>query len=346
MDYTQVLSRLCALPGPSGFELPAAEAAAELLRPLVDEVVVDRMYNVVGVRRCGRENAPKLLLDAHLDEVGYIVTGHEDGYLTFASLGGVDSRVLPDQELTLLTDPPIPGVVCCLPPHLQTKEEMNRAKPLRELYIDVGMTREEAIRRVPVGTPAVYRCGCAPMGKDLLCGKAMDDRACFAIILDALEQLAGEQLDVDIYVLGSSQEETQFNGAVTGAYHVAPELCVALDVTHAVTPDASSFRTLKLGGGPAIGVGSNCVRWMSRRMERAAAERNIPYQTEVVAGESGTNGWPIQMSRSGVAVTLLSLPLRYMHTPAEVVSRKDMEASASVLAGFIRGLGEEVARYA
>lgn len=114
MDYEQTVSRLCGLPGPSGFEFEAAADAAEMLRPFVDEVMVDHMYSVIGVRRCGKKGAPKLLLDAHLDEVGYIVTGHKDGYLTFTSLGGVDPRILPNQELTLLTDPPLPGIVACL----------------------------------------------------------------------------------------------------------------------------------------------------------------------------------------------------------------------------------------
>lgn len=345
MDYEQVLGRLCGLPGPSGFETPTAEAAAELLRPFVDEVKIDRMNSVIAVRRCGKSNAHKLLLDAHLDEVGYIVTGHTDGFLSFTSLGGIDPRILPNQELTLMTDPPTPGVVAWLPPHIQTKEEMNQSKPMRELYIDVGLSQEEAVKRIPIGTPAVYRCGCEAIGKDLLCGKAMDDRACFAIILDAMERLAGEELGVDIYVLGSSQEETQFTGAITGAYGSAPDMCVALDVTHAYTPDASKNQTVALGKGPAVGVGSNCVRWISQRMERAAQAEQIDYQLEAISGDSGTNGWPIHMSRAGVATTLLSLPLRYMHTPAEVVSRADMDRSARLVAAFIRGLDEEVARH-
>ena len=107
MDYTRVLQQLCALTGPSGFEGPVARAAADLLRPWVDEVEVDRMGNVLGVRRCGRKGAPRLLLDAHLDEIGFLVTGHRDGFLRFVPLGGVDPRMLPDREITLLTDPPV-----------------------------------------------------------------------------------------------------------------------------------------------------------------------------------------------------------------------------------------------
>lgn len=116
MDHDAILSRLCGLGAPSGFEGPASRAAAELLRPLADEVTVDRMGSVLALRRCGREGAKRLLLDAHLDEIGFVVTGHEEGYLKFAPLGGVDPRMLPDRELTVLTDPPWLGWWPVCPP--------------------------------------------------------------------------------------------------------------------------------------------------------------------------------------------------------------------------------------
>lgn len=341
LNYDKVLARLCALPGPSGFEGPVAEAAEELLRPLVDQVSVDRMGSVVGVRRCGRDNAKKLLLDAHLDEIGFVITGHEEGFLRFAPLGGVDPRMLPDRELTLLTDPPRMGVVACLPPHIQTREDMDKSQSIKELYIDVGLSQEEAERLIPVGTPAVYRTGCAPLGEELLCGKALDDRACFAVLLDALERLSGEELDVDLYILGSTQEETHSTGAITAAYGIVPDLCAAVDVTHGDSPDASKDKTFPLGKGPVIGVGPNCTRWLSTRLEHKAKELDLPCQVEVMAGHSGTNGWPLQVSREGVATAVLSLPLRYMHTPIETVHRRDLEDTAALLAAFVRGIGKE-----
>ena len=341
MDYEEVLKHLCALPGPSGFEGPVAQAAAELLRPLVDEVRVDRMGSVVGLRRCGRENAPRLLLDAHLDEIGFLITGHEEGYLRFAPLGGVDPRMLPDRELTILTQPPRLGVVACMPPHVQTAEDMNKPQPIKDLYLDVGLSQEEAERLIPVGTPAVYRAGCTRLGDKLLCGKALDDRACFAILLDALERLRDRELDVDLYVLGSTQEETHSTGAIAAAYGIAPDCCVAVDVTHGDSPDASKDKTFPLGGGPVIGLGPNCTRWMARRLERKAEELGLDVQLEVMAGSSGTNGWPMQISREGIATAVLSLPLRYMHTPIETVHRDDLDHTAQLLAAFLEGLGEE-----
>ena len=314
MDHDAILSRLCGLGAPSGFEGPASRAAAELLRPLADEVTVDRMGSVLALRRCGREGAKRLLLDAHLDEIGFVVTGHEEGYLKFAPLGGVDPRMLPDRELTVLTDPPLAGVVACLPPHVQTREDMDKSIPIRELCLDVGLSQEEAERRVPVGTPAVFRGGCFPLGQELICGKSLDDRACFAALLGALELLKDRRLDVDLYVLGSVCEEVDSTGAVTAAYGVVPDLCAAVDVTHGDSPDAPKEKTFPLGKGPVIGVGPNCTRWMEQRMRRKAEELGMAVQTEVMAGHSGTNGWPLQVSREGVATAVLSLPLRYMHT--------------------------------
>ncbi len=341
MDYEQILSRLCAAGAPSGFEGPAAAAAAELLRPLMDEVTLDRMGSVTGVRRSGRPDAKKLLLDAHLDEIGFIITGHEDGFLRLAALGGVDPRMLPDRELTVLADPPLTGVVTCLPPHIQSREEMDKSIPLKELYVDVGLAQEEAERRVPAGTPAVYRTGCAPLGEKLLCGKALDDRACFAVLLGAAELLRGKSLDVDLYLVGSTQEETHGTGAVTASYGIIPDLCVAVDVTHGDSPDASKNETFPLGKGPVIGVGPVCARWMSERLKTKAKELELAVQTEVMAGRTGTNGDGLQVSREGVATAVLSVPLRYMHTPVETVCRGDLEDAARLLAAFVEDIGGE-----
>ncbi len=340
MNYEQTLSCLCALSGPSGFEENVTKAAAELLRPLADQVYTTRLGSVVGVRRCGRDNAPKLLLDAHLDEIGFIVTGHDEGFLRFAPLGGVDPRMLPDREVVILTDPPIHGVVACLPPHVQTGEEMDKSLPIKDLYIDAGLSQEEAERRIPVGTPAAYRGGCAPLGEDLLCGKALDDRAGFAVLLDVLERLQGKTLGVDLYVLGSTQEETHSTGAITAAYEIAPQLCVAVDVTHGDSPDASKNETFRLGGGPVIGVGPNCARSLSGRLKELAEELDMPVQIEVMSGSSGTNAWPVQVSREGVATAVLSIPERYMHTPVEVVHKQDLADTARLLAALVESLGE------
>lgn len=343
LDMRTALERLCAVGAPSGFEGPAAELAAELLRPLVDEVSTDRLGNVIGVRRCGKPGAKRLLLDAHLDEIGLIVIGIEDGFLRFRSIGGVDPRMLPDRELTVLTNPPLFGLVACLPPHVQKAGDSDKSVAIEDLFVDIGMSQEEAVKAVPIGTPMVFRGGAFALGEGSMCGKAMDDRACFVTLLRCAELLKDKELDVDLYIMGSTREEVGGAGAKVGTFVIAPDWCVAVDVTHGRTPDAPNpkDRTLELFEGPAIGVGPNMTRWMTERMVVKAKAREIPYQLEVMAGSSGTNGWGMQISREGVATSVLSLPLKYMHTPIEVLALEDMESVAKLLAAFVENLGEE-----
>lgn len=341
MQIQEILARLCALPGPSGFEGPVAQYAMELLAPLMDEVYIHRMGSVVGVRRCGKPNARRLLLDAHLDEVGLIVTGEEDGYLRFRTLGGVDPRMLCDREVTVLTQPPLFGVVACLPPHVQSEKDMDKSTPISELYLDVGLCSERSNKEIPIGTPVVFRSSGTPLGTEQFCAKALDDRACMVSILRALELLKDETLELDLYVLFSTREETSSAGAITAVYDIAPDMCIAVDVTHGQTPDAPKDKVLKMGGGPAVGVGPNMTRWMSRRLEQLAKSKDIPCQLEVMAGHSGTNAWPMQISREGVATAVISLPLKYMHTPVEVIDLKDLELLSQLLAAFAADPGEE-----
>lgn len=342
MDMRHALERLCACTAPSGFEGPAAAVATELLTPLMDQVWTDRMGNVVGVRRCGKPNARRLLLDAHLDEIGLIVTGVEEGFLRFRSIGGVDPRMLPDREVVVCAEPPLLGVVACMPPHVQSREDADKSVPLDELYIDIGMDQAGASAAVPIGTPVVFRSGCFPLGEGQLCGKALDDRSCFVTLLRAAEILSDTPLNVDLYLLGSTREETNGAGAKTGAFALRPDWCVAVDVTHGATPDAPKHKTFPLGSGPAVGVGPNMARWMTRRLLEQAKELEIPCRQEVMTGHTGTNGWYFQISREGVPTSVVSLPLKYMHTPIEAVSLEDMEQVARLLAAFAQSLGEEV----
>lgn len=344
MEYTQLremLSALCPLPGPSGFERPVTLRAAELLRPLVDEISIDRMGNLIGVRRCGVPGAKRILLDAHLDEIGLIILGAEEGFLRFHTIGGVDPRMLPDHEVTILTNPPRFGVVACLPPHVQRAGDGDKSIPISDLFLDAGLSQEEAETLVPVGTPCVFRDGCFPLGQRQMCGKSMDDRACFAALLRAAELLREKKLDVDLYILGSTREEISHGGAATAVWTIAPDCCVAVDVTHGRTPDSPKDRTCELGGGPAVGVGPNMTRWMTERMLAKARTAGISVQYEVMAGSSGTNGWDMQIAREGIATAVLSLPVKYMHSPVEALDLSDMEATAALLAAFVEGIGKE-----
>ena len=336
MDIFETVRTLTQTPGPSGFERSVSKAAAELLRPLTDEVEIDPMGSVIGVRRCGLPNAKRILLDAHLDEVGMIVTGYDGAFLRFDQLGGIDPRVLVNREVLVLTQPPISGIIAAKQP-----EDPDKAAPMSDLRIDTGLPEGDVNRLIPIGTPVSYVQPQFSMGVGILAGKSMDDRACFALLLRALELMDPKKLDADVYVLGSVGEETDSRGAITAVHRIAPDYAVAVDVTFGKSPDCSGDDCFPLGENAIVGVGPNIANWMFRRMKEKAAQRQIPIQVEVMAGSSGTNGWDIQIQRSGIATAILSIPLRYMHTPVEVIHEKDLELSARLLAAFVEHIGKE-----
>ena len=326
------LERLTGTFGPAGRESEAARLAAEYLRPFMDEVRTDKLGSVLGVKTVSPD-ARTLLLDAHIDEIGVMITGHDEkapGFLRFITLGGIDPRMLMAREFRLETGHYC--VVACLPPHIQEKDDADKCVPLDELYLDTGLDDAAAI---PVGTVGVFDGGFYDMG-NYISGKALDDRACFMLILRALELV--KEPKVNIAVAASVQEEVGGRGARASGYALAPDYCVAVDVTHGHTPDAPKDRTYKPGGGPCIGVGPTVSKFLSDKLKRAAKLKEIPYQIEVFGGTPATNGSEYQISRDGVMTAELGLVLKYMHSPAETLHKDDFENTAKLLAALIEVL--------
>lgn len=337
MDLLNLVSELSRIDAPSGFEDAVAERISDILRPCVDEVRRDVLGNVIAVKRCGKRNAMKILLDAHMDEVGFIVTGSEEGFLKFSLLGSIDPRNLPGCEITLLTKDPIYGVIACLPPHILSGEEREKAIAVKDLYIDVGLPDGQ----VPIGTVGVFKGSFKNLGQDCISGKALDNRLCLAIMLDTVTRLKDARLTMDLYVMASVQEELGTRGAGVGAFGILPDCCIAIDVTHARTPDAPKTGVYKAGEGPTIGLGPNMNRKFSQKLIETCQKSSIPYQIEVMAGSSGTNAWPIQISREGVATAVLSVPLKYMHSPVEVARLSDALYASDLLTQLLREWGNE-----
>ena len=335
MDLKKLTMELCAISGPSGFESGVYAYASDYLRPYADEIKTDALGNFMAIRRCGKPLAKTFLLDAHMDEIGFIITAvDKDGSLRFASLGGVDARMLPAREICVLSDPPIFGVIDTLPPHILKEEDMDKAFDADKLRIDVGMSQEGASKLCPPGTAAVFAGGCTELGEKQLCGKALDDRSCAAILLKAFEELSSMELDVDVCCLLSSQEEVGGRGAIVGAWNAEPDYAIVVDVTHAKTPDAPEV-TMELGKGAAVGIGPNMNRGMTKELFRLAEEQGITCQPEVCPGSSGTNAEEIQVSRMGVATALISLPIKYMHTPVETACLDDMESILKLIIAYV-----------
>jgi len=336
LETALLLQKLCDLPAVSGFEAAAAQAAAALFAPFCDDTEVDRQGNLLAFRRCGRENAKTILLDAHLDQIGFLVTEVLDGgFLRFTPVGGVDPRMLLGSEVTILTDKPLYGVISCMPPHLLKPGEQNKAVPIKQMAIDTGLIG--AKEKISIGTPVVWAQPPVRLLGDRLASRCLDDRAGVAVLLLTMEKLQQEKnLACDIAVLVSAQEEVTGLGAQSGTFSVQPDYAIAVDVTHGKTHDSASDYTFALGEGVAIGIGPNLHRELTRALIQTAKAYDIPYGVEVMEGNTGTNAWTIQIVAHGVATALLSIPERYMHTPIETVSLSDIENAAQLLYEFIR----------
>lgn len=336
MKLREIIEKLTAMYGPAGFEQNVTAWLGEQIAPFCDEYYVDVMGSLIGVKKCGKENAPRILVDAHIDEIGLIVTGIENGFLRFATLGGVDPRILPALQVKVLCDPPIHGIIDSMPPHALSADEMDKPFTLDMLSIDIGMSQEEAEKLVAPGTPVVFDVTPVALGENRLCGKSMDDRACAGIMYKVMENLADVQLNADLYYLFSAQEEVGGRGATTAAFDIAPDYAIAMDVNFAKSPDSNGYDQMDMGGGPAIAVGPNMNHKMSSDLMALAKELGMPYQVDVIRASSGTNAWPIQISRGGIATALISLPLKYMHTPHEVMDIRDGENIVKLVTEYIR----------
>lgn len=332
MDILSIINKLSAHPSPSGFEHTASKCAEAMMARFFDKTETDKYGNVYGIRKCRKKNAKCLLLDAHIDEIGLIVTGEEHGFLRFGTLGGVDPRILPACEVTVLCDPPKSGVITVCPPHLLTREEMDNALDISDLFIDIG-AEEEA--QVPVGTPVVFDSEPVRLRDGYISARALDDRASLAAILLAIDMLKGKKLGFDIVVVASAQEELGCRGATVAGYKVNPDWAIAVDVTHATTPGADKSSTFDAGSGAAIGVGPNMTKKMSDALISVAKDKKIPHTVEVCSGHSGTNAWTLQTVREGIATGLISIPLKYMHTPVETIKKNDIEATAKLIYEFV-----------
>ncbi|MCL2588744.1 MAG: M20/M25/M40 family metallo-hydrolase, partial [Oscillospiraceae bacterium] len=233
----------------------------------------------------------------------------------------------------VLSDPPRTGIVACMPPHVLTKAAMEEVPAVTDLALDLGLTEEETTS-IPLGTPVVFDTEAVTMGEGLFSAKALDNRATVAAVLLALDRLP-EELNVDLIVLFSTQEELGLRGVQTGVFATEPDLAICLDVTFGDQPDAKPEQTVKFGGGAAIALGPMLDRNLSQQLIRLAETKRIPHQLEVAI--SGTNADRIALSRAGVPTGLISVPLRYMHSATELVNLADLESVANLLAAFLEG---------
>ena len=343
MEVKALLKELSEASGVSGYEAELRQIVMRESEKYSDEVRMDKLGNVIALKK-GTGGPWSLMLAAHMDEIGLIVSRIDKGFLRFTSVGGYDQRVLLGQEVMVHGLKALPGIIASRPPHVLPEAEREKIVDMDQLFIDVGLTPEETKELVRVGDVVTIRGRFRELGEDRVAGKALDDRAGVAAILDALRRLAGSDHLWDAYFVATVQEEVGLRGAITSAYGIRPHIAVAVDLTFGDMPELSEAESFPLGKGPCLALGPNIHPLMHQRLVEVAKEEEIPYQIEPVPGPSGTDAWAIQVSREGVPTGLVSIPGRSMHTPVETISLKDLERAGRLLASFIRSLDEEFAR--
>ena len=336
-----LLKELAELPGIAGHEEAIRARLIALLTPLTDEVRTDSLGNVIALKRGTGGAGQRLMLAAHMDEIGLVVTKLDRGFLRFTNIGGINGRVLPSQEVTVHGKRDLPGIVASRPPHVLPAASRKENIPSNELFVDVGLLPAELAEAVSVGDVISIRRETIQLGKDKATGKAFDNRACLAAMILALHHLQKTIHTWDIYAVATVQEEIGLRGATTSTFGVAPDVGIALDVTFAVQPGASSDETLAWDKGAAIGLGPNIHPKIHEALVETAKANEIPYVVEVLPGSSGTDAWAMQVTQAGIATGLLSIPVRNMHTPGETLVLADIERTARLLAAFAAGLDGE-----
>ena len=341
MSLADNLEQLSNASGVAGREEEIRNLMTKLMKPYADQITVDKLENIIAVKK-GKKNAPKVMIAAHMDEIGLMVkTITKEGFLQFAKMGGIDDRILPAQKVTILTKKgPLNGIIGSKPPHIQKEEERKKVLPYDELFIDIGAENREDANKMGanIGDPVAFDVKYRKINKDTVIGKAFDDRAGCAAMIETLKQLG--ETDCTICAVGTVQEEVGLRGAATAAFGVDPDVAIALDVTVAGdVPGVREFDTsVKMGKGPTLTVSDSGLithpkvfRWLLETAE----ENKIPFQLETGLMGS-TDAARISLTRQGVPSGTVSIGTRYIHSPVSMLSLKDVENSAKLTTAAIQ----------
>ena len=337
-DTLEKLSNAC---GIAGREEEVRSLMRNFLKPYVDEVKEDKLGNVIGIKK-GKKNAPKVMLAAHMDEIGLLVKIiSKKGFIQFAKIGGIDDRILLAQKVIVYTEKgPLHGIIGSKPPHIQKEEERKRVLTCDELFIDIGAENQEQAKKmgVKIGDPVGFDIKFAKVGKNIVIGRAFDDRVGCAVMVEVMKRL--EKTECTVYAVGTVQEEVGLRGATTAAFGIYPDVGIALDVT--IAGDVPGVREveapIKLGKGPSIEIadmGLIAHPKVVRLLVDAAEENKIPYQLETGLPGS-TDAARISLTREGVPSGVISIPTRYIHSPSSLLSLEDAEKAVKLTVAAIQ----------
>ncbi|HEX3012803.1 MAG TPA: M42 family metallopeptidase [Methanobacterium sp.] len=332
-----LLEKLSNATGISGFEGNIREIIKDELKDYVDEIEVDNLGNIIAVKK-GKANGKKIMLAAHMDEIGLMVRYiDKKGFINFSKIGGINDQMLLNQEVYIHTDNgKVLGVLGSKPPHRMKASEKKKVIEYENMFIDIGAKdKEEAEKLVKVGDPITIKHEFSPLQGSVVTGKAFDNRVGCLTLIETLKRVNS---DATIYGVGTVQEEVGLKGARTSAFKINPDLAIALDVT--ISGDHPGIKEdeapAKLGGGPVVvltdasGRGIITHPKVKKLLIETAEKEEIPYQLEVSEGGT-TDATAIHLTREGIPTGVLSAPTRYIHTPVEVVDLDDIENTVKLL---------------
>lgn len=339
-DLKAHLKSLVEAHAPSGHEGPIREIVRAAWADMVDDFDQDKLGSLIGIKRATTPTDPprKIMLAAHMDEIGMMVRDVVDGFIYVHRISGVDNRVMMAQPVRVHGKEPLSGVVATVPPHLLTADERKKYPTFDQLVVDVGLPADRVAELVQPGDLITVDVPMLELGGDLVAAKAMDDRACVAAVTACLNELQHLQHAWEVYATATVQEESGLYGARTAAQYIGPDVAIALDVTFAPQPGLNGDDLREIGSGPVLTVGANIHQKLFEQITATAKQYEIKYQTDAAPAATGTDAWAIQVAREGIPTALISVPVRNMHSPVETGSLKDIARAGRLLAHFIAGL--------
>ncbi len=339
IDLSTHLKEMLSAPGLSGFEGPIREIIRKTWEPLTDELSVSKIGSLHGLKK-GSGDAPRhrVLISAHMDAIGMMVTDVHDGLMRITQIGGIDHRILPGQPVIVHGREELPGLVVQPPSHILPKDAGSGPVEMKYLFVDVGLRAEDAAEKVRVGDLVSYAQAPLDLVGETLAGHSLDNRVSVAATTLCLETLQNRRHDWDVWAVASAQEEETLGGALTSPFEIRPDIAIVIDVCFATGPEADDWQNLPFGKGVGLGYGPNIHPVVYDLFEKKAKALEIPYHRDLMPKMSGTDAMAVQIVAEGIPCVVLGIPLRYMHTPVETVSVKDIRRAGRLMAEVITDL--------
>ena len=341
-DILPFLKSLISVSGLSGFETPVARIIEEKWRPLVDEVSISRVGSLHGLKKgSGKSPRPSVMIAAHMDAIGMRVSKITDGFLHITNIGGIDVRVLPGAEVTVHaanSGEELPAVIAMPPANLLPESVGDGVVGINYLLVDTGLIAREVEGKVRVGDLVSFANETMELAGDAISGHSLDNRASVAAVTVCLEELQNKAHIWDVWASATVQEEVSYLGAYSSAFELRPQIAIAVDGTFAKGPGANGWQTFSMGKGVGLCFGPNMHPFLHKKLKEMAEKLEIAWFLDLTPAHSNTDAFPMQITAEGIPTALVEFPFRYMHTPVEMVSMKDVYRAGRLLAEFIASL--------